>query len=171
MSRLVLAFCLGLAAATIFGATPRGEPEVEIAPPVSPVGTPALLGAPQPFPQPRVSPVQSVNGKATQPSAPLSAVTWTGTINYANAKWGRFYLAIPAGKGVTVEICGPAGCVTRTSTDAGPDLARQRAGKIADLNITDWLAISGVPLKYGGFSGTVLVLKRHVPKLPETDTR
>lgn len=100
-----------------------------------------------------------------------AAVSYSGIVNYADPSHGRWYLAIPDGKGVRVEICGPSGCLIRTSTDAGPALHMQRAGRIADLNSVDWAEISGVPLRFGGFQGTILILKR-APRiaLPNTDT-
>ena len=82
--------------------------------------------------------------------------TWTrqGIVNWAGASHGPAYLALPIGPGHRVELCGPAGCLTLVSTDAGPDRERQRAGRIADLAVGLWESISGVPRGYGGFVGT-----------------
>jgi hypothetical protein len=121
-------------------------------------------GAPTPLPTPAVAPAPSLGTAAD--------VTWSGIVNYAEPRHGRFYLAIPDGPGVRVRICGPAGCLDRTSTDAGPALHMQRAGRIADLNSVDWERISGVPLRFGGFQGTILILKRAARlALPETDSQ
>lgn len=64
------------------------------------------------------------------------------------AGFGRSYLALPGGPGHRVTICA-ARCWTMTSTDAGPDLAMQRAGRICDLN--DWVFayVTGKPLSAG----------------------
>jgi hypothetical protein len=59
--------------------------------------------------------------------------------------YGPTYLALPQGPGKTVTICGPKGCVRRTSTDAGPDKAMQRAGRVADLNVYDFQKVCGPP--------------------------
>ena len=63
--------------------------------------------------------------------------------------FGRSYLALPSGKGHRVRICGSRACWTMTSTDAGPDKAMQRAGRIADLNDWVWAKVSGLPLSRG----------------------
>ncbi len=55
------------------------------------------------------------------------------------------YLALPSGPGTRVRICGKVGCVTRVSTDAGPSLAMQRAGRVADLSIYDFARVCGDP--------------------------
>lgn len=125
--------------------------------------TPGGGGPIFPAPQPAGTFPPALSGGAT------TDVLWTGIVNYSTPSFGRWYLAIPAGPGVRVRICGPGGCLDRTSTDAGPSLERQRAGRIADLNWIDWQAISGVPLRYGGFPGSVLVLKRPAISLPQTD--
>ena len=62
--------------------------------------------------------------------------------------FGRSYLALPKGKGIRVRLCAKR-CLTMTSTDAGPSLAMQRAGRIADLNDWAWAYVSGLPLSRG----------------------
>lgn len=62
--------------------------------------------------------------------------------------FGRTYLALPEGKGHRVRICAER-CWTMTSTDAGPDKAMQRAGRVADLNDWVWAYVSGLPLSRG----------------------
>ena len=52
-------------------------------------------------------------------------------------------LALPEGRGIKVEVCGPAGCIIRMSNDAGPDLTMQRAGRVIDLNLNDFRLIGG----------------------------
>ena len=52
-------------------------------------------------------------------------------------------LALPEGRGIKVEVCGPAGCIIRVSNDAGPDLTMQRARRVIDLNLNDFRLIGG----------------------------
>ncbi|HSW41308.1 MAG TPA: hypothetical protein VLM76_02235 [Patescibacteria group bacterium] len=59
------------------------------------------------------------------------------------------WLALPAGPGIRVRICGAGGCAVRTSNDAGPDLAMQRAGRIADLDVPTFEYVCGVPWRIG----------------------
>ncbi len=73
---------------------------------------------------------------------------------------GPGYLAIPKGPGWIVRLCGPGGCITRVSTDAGPDRAMQRAGRIADLYVGDWTKICAVPASMGLCDATLTVLRR-----------
>lgn len=81
------------------------------------------------------------------------------------------YLAIPLGPGVRIRICGPAACLEATSTDAGPDRSMLLAGRIADLDITRFETVCGVPARFGLCPGSWVVLKRAPdPTLPPTDT-
>lgn len=66
----------------------------------------------------------------------------SGVVAYAAPSFGDRYLAVPEGPGVRVRICSSSSlCLDRISTDAGPDLAMQRAGRIADVSFVDfaWL--------------------------------
>jgi hypothetical protein len=81
------------------------------------------------------------------------------------------YLALPEGPGHRVTICGPGGCITRTSNDAGPNKAMQRQGRIADLNVADFEAVCGCPWTRGLVHVTVEYLGDGAQKtLPPTDT-
>jgi len=82
------------------------------------------------------------SGSSATGGAPLNA-TRTGTASFVGPSYGSRYLALPGGPGIRVTICGPAACVTRVSTDAGPDLAMQRAGRIADLSYADFATVCG----------------------------
>lgn len=66
-----------------------------------------------------------------------------GTWAYASASHGSRYLAIPEGRGWIVEVCGPLDCLERVSTDAGPELWLQRAGRIGDLSSVDFRVVCG----------------------------
>lgn len=72
--------------------------------------------------------------------------------------FGRSYLALPEGRGHRVRICGEGDCVTMTSTDAGPDKAMQRAGRVCDLNDYVWAKVTGLPLSRGLAHVTVTYL-------------
>jgi hypothetical protein len=70
-----------------------------------------------------------------------------GTASHVPASWGDSYLALPEHKwgqrGLLVTVCG-VDCVTRRSTDAGPDLAMQRQGRVVDLSWADFVKVCGV---------------------------
>ena len=72
-----------------------------------------------------------------------------GLASYMPERYGSRYLALPRGPGVRVRICGKGGCLTMTSTDAGPDRAMQRAGRVADIGVLAWERICGVPRSRG----------------------
>jgi hypothetical protein len=113
------------------------------------------VGPPQP--EPSFAPVPTMPGEVRSvPSAPAVLATprptpipvarghvRTGVASFMAPKYGRYYLALPNGRGHRVTICGPAACVTRVSTDAGPDLAMQRAGRVADVSFWDFATICG----------------------------
>lgn len=82
------------------------------------------------------------------------------------------YLAIPLGPGVRVRICGPAACITATSTDGGPNRAMLLAGRIADLDIPRWERVCGVPASAGLCQGSWRVVGAEAPRVtpPPTDT-
>lgn len=67
------------------------------------------------------------------------------------------FLALPEGPGILVEVCGPAGCIIRRSNDAGPNLAMQRAGRIIDLNVSDFETICGCNWRIAGIIKEVRV--------------
>ena len=64
-------------------------------------------------------------------------------------RYGARYLALPAGPGHRVRICGAGGCAVMTSNDSGPDRAMQRAGRVADIGVLAWEAICGLPRSAG----------------------
>lgn len=70
------------------------------------------------------------------------------------------YLALPMGPGYLARICGAHSCVTMRSTDAGPDLAMQRAGRIADLSVAVFEEVCGVPASVGLCPVSVAILGR-----------
>lgn len=78
----------------------------------------------------------------------LAAVTVAGVASWMPPKYGDDYLALPEGPGHTVTICAER-CRTMTSTDAGPDRAMQRRGRVADIGVRAWEYICGVPRSRG----------------------
>jgi len=123
------------------------------------VGSPPILEEPAPSPSaPRpvsVAPVsrhpvgrQSASSgetPATGPTAPSVA----GQASWMPERYGARYLALPAGPGHRVRICGAGGCAVMTSNDSGPDRAMQRAGRVADIGVLAWEAICGLPRSAG----------------------
>lgn len=115
--------------------------------PIQPVvGTPRPVEKPAPSPSaphvvPSVAPVRSPAAPSTGvSSSPAASVTGhlSGRASFMDPAYGPRYLALPGGPGITVTICSVERCIRRTSTDAGPDLAMQRAGRVADLSFADF---------------------------------
>lgn len=86
----------------------------------------------------------------------------SGIASNMGPSWPTTYLALPIGPGYVARICGPGGCVTRTSTDAGPSLAMQRPpyNRVADLSVADFEAVCGVPASFGLCQVSVTVVGR-----------
>lgn len=70
------------------------------------------------------------------------------------------WIAWPKGPGWRLRVCGPAACRTVVSTDAGPDKAMQRAGRVIDLDVPTFEAIAGGSWTRGLVLVTVTVLGR-----------
>jgi hypothetical protein len=87
-----------------------------------------------------------------------------GTASWMPERFGAHYLALPGGPGISVVICGIR-CLAMTSTDAGPSLAMQRAGRVADIGVRSWEYICGLPRSAGLCPVTVTSAE-----LPSTDT-
>ena len=75
------------------------------------------------------------------------------------ADLGPAYLAIPLGPGHRVTICGPGGCLETVSTDAGPNRAMLKTGRIADLAPGLWEVVCGLPRSRGLCEGTWTVVE------------
>jgi hypothetical protein len=105
--------------------------------------------------QPWASGCAETSAASTPAPTDASAVTFSGILAYASPSYGPDYLAIRQPRGTTVEICGPADCVTRVSTDFGPSPWMARQGRIADLSARDFEQVCGVPLSFGLCNGTL----------------
>jgi hypothetical protein len=137
---------------------PRGEAQ------------PVFAALPQPG-SPAVEPHRGASVPATSlaadaPTGAIGSVLLGGTLSYVDAKYGPEYLALPFPRGTVAEICGPGDCVTRRSTDYGPD-QRVHPGRIADLSAADFVRVCGVPLSAGLCRGTVEL----EPPVNEADDR
>lgn len=107
----------------------------------------------------------------TRPKAPRSGPTdrtqakygvpWLVRAGLASHMGGGYpsgYLALPHGPGWLARICGAGDCVVMASNDAGPSLARQREGRIADLSVTTFEKVCGVPSSLGLCEVSVTIL-------------
>ena len=99
----------------------------------------------------------------------LAAVVVSGVASWMPERFGDDYLALPDGPGHTVTICA-ARCKTMTSTDAGPDKAMQRRGRVADIGVKAWEYICGLPRSAGLCRVTVSYGAGPTSTLPPTDT-
>lgn len=138
---LVLAGCSPASAAPQTAYAPVSGPWRPVAvsePTGAPTAPPGPLWGHPPAP-PRVVP---------QPTAATGRVV-RGIASRMGLGFPPSYLALPGGRGATVTVCGAGGCATIRSTDAGPDLAMQRAGRVADLSDAVWARVCGLPLSAG----------------------
>lgn len=124
-------------------------------PTFAPTEAPRATWTPTASPAPRSNPEPAAKAapKATprvRPATPnLGGRVVSGAASYMGSAFPASYLALPRGSGVMVRICGAGGCVTMRSTDAGPDRAMQRLGRVADLSNGTWLHVCGLPLSAG----------------------
>lgn len=88
----------------------------------------------------------------------VEAVALAGTPDLHEQFLGR--------RGTVATICGAGGCVTRRSTDYGPD-QRVHPNRIADLSAADFVFVCGLPLSAGLCKGTVEI----EPPVHEADDR
>jgi hypothetical protein len=99
----------------------------------------------------------------------VAAVVVSGVASWMPEQYGDDYLALPGGAGQTVTICA-ARCKTMTSTDAGPDKAMQRKGRVADIGVKAWEYICGLPRSTGLCPVTVSYGAGPTVTAPPTDT-
>ena len=99
----------------------------------------------------------------------VAAVAVQGIASWMPERFGDDYLALPDGPGQHVTICA-ARCLSMVSTDAGPDRAMQRRGRVADIAVKAWEYICGVPRSVGLCRVTVTYGDGPSATLPPTDT-
>lgn len=102
-------------------------------------------------------PLSAPSGAPPDPGTtapPIDAWTRQGIIAWAAPSHGPRYLAIPAGPGHDVVVCAVR-CLRLISTDAGPDRAMQRAGRIGDLAVELWEHVCDVPRSAGLCEATI----------------
>jgi hypothetical protein len=90
-----------------------------------------------------------------------------GLASYVSRSYGSRYLALPGGPGIRVTICSRGRCVRRTSTDAGPSKAMQRAGRVADLSFRDFAFLCRCQ---PSAVGLIVVSVQYRDELPATDS-
>ncbi len=81
----------------------------------------------------------------------------SGTASTYGPGW-EGWIAWPAGPGWKLRVCGSGGCEVVVSTDAGPDRAMQRAGRILDLDVATFERVAGVSWTVGLAKVSVTVL-------------
>jgi hypothetical protein len=176
---IVLVIVAAFAIAALLLAAPRGVPD-NVSSEAAVWDRQGLRGAPRP----EAETWRPVVPAAAQPAAgigtplevlPDTSTVRSGTASHVGTRFGRRYLALPEHRwgrpGITVRICGPAACVTRTSTDAGPDRAMQRRGRVADLNAWDFVRVCGCSASRGLVRVTVTYdLDAVRSTLPPTET-
>lgn len=91
-----------------------------------------------------------------------------GVISHMGDGFPASYLALPIGRGYTVRLCGPLGCVTQTSNDVGPHQGIH-PDRIADVSVATFRAICGDP-SVGLCRGSWTLVRDAAPGLPATDT-
>jgi len=150
---VILGWWLVIVGLLLVASTPRREPDRDPALPGAPTATAIPTAKPFPSWDREASSAASGNPSRAVPHA-LEEITRQGTLWWAAESFGAAYLAIPIGPGHRVTVCGPADCVELVSTDAGPDLERQREGRIADVAVGLWERICGVDRRFGGCPGS-----------------
>lgn len=73
------------------------------------------------------------------------------------------WIAWPDGPGYILRVCGPGGCETVVSNDAGPSLKGQRMGRVIDLDVPTFESVCGVRWTRGTCNVTVIVKGRTKP--------
>lgn len=115
------------------------------------IGAPAVASpeptGPPASPTPRITPpgcgCTPRPERTPRPTVGIGSSLEEGTASYVRDSLGRYYLALPVGPGHRVQICGAGGCVTRTSSDKGPD-QRVFPERIADLSRIDFEDVCGL---------------------------
>jgi len=122
-------YTLGVVSEPATGSSPGGAPQRPRTP------SPSVRAVPSVAPVHRTQRILAL--------APAASVTGIAS-TYGPGFDG--YLALPAGPGIHVRICGAGGCIDRVSNDAGPVPSLHR---VADLSVADFERVCGVPWTRG----------------------
>ena len=111
-----------------------------------------------------VAPAGGRHVSAADVAPPGKLATWTvrrGIASHMGAGYAAGYLALPQGRGVRARICGSMGCVSMTSTDAGPAKSMQRPpyNRVADLSRDAFRVVCGPPSR--GLCPVVVTILGH----------
>lgn len=98
-------------------------------------------------------------GAAATDDAHPKPDTRTGIASTYGPGWDG-WIAWPDGPGWKLRVCGSGGCAVVVTTDAGPDRAMQRAGRILDLDVATFERVAGVSWTVGLTKVSVTVLGR-----------
>lgn len=118
--------------------------------------------APKATPAPRSKrPVAATKPRGTaRPLSAGTAVVRQGLASTYGPRFSEHWVALPDGPGWRFRVCGAGGCRELVSTDAGPDRAMQRQGRIVDLPVGAFEDVCGVPWTMGLCNVTVTILGR-----------
>jgi len=90
----------------------------------------------------------------------LHNVVRSGIASTYGPGYSERWVALPEGPGWRFIVCGAGGCRTLVSTDAGPDRAMQRAGRIVDLPVGAFEDVCGVEWRRGLCQVTLAIVGR-----------
>ena len=127
------------------------------------MATPAPHKAPRPTLTPSAATKTPAPVSAATPpvsGAPRTSVIRVGLASTYGPRFSEWWVALPDGPGWRFRVCGPGGCLTLVSTDAGPDRAMQRIGRIVDLPVKAFEFVCGAPWTYGLCNVSVAILGR-----------
>jgi hypothetical protein len=164
-SRFVLIAALLSGSAAAFASTPERAAYIGYRT-WTPVGRGVEVTADAAWPDGAVQQAHFLEVPRATPSS-RKQPTRTGIASTYGPGW-KGWIAWPRGPGWRLRVCGAGGCVVVVTTDSGPDLAMQRAGRIVDLDVPTFERVAGAPWTVGLTKVRVTVLGR-VPETPRTD--
>ena len=151
LGALVFGLVVGFAIGRLTASTSSSAPERPSHPPAV---TQERSGPPSDGAEPTASAAPT-----REPADPTAAWLLDGTASTYGPGWDG-WIATPWPRGSMVVICGPGGCAERTTNDVGPDLAMQRAGRVADLDVATFELVCAVRWTMGLCPVTVELVRR-----------